>query len=329
MKPLCHLKKCVLLVSVFVLAALIGGSLTGCGAKPTPKTFVIGVANPSAIMEPVFEGFKAGMAELGYTEGQNVTYVYAGPVKPDELDGVVQGLVDQKVDIILALTTPAAQAAQRATTDIPVIFVPVTDPVAANLVANLQEPGSNLTGITTGGSDAMRLQWLLRIVPDVKRVYLPYNPTDKSPVGALVQIQAAADRLGVEIVKREASNADEVKAAIADIPADVDAIFIGPDSLVGAQYKDWVAAAMERKLPLTGSSLAHVEAGMLFSYSYDTTAAGKQASHLADQIFKGAKVTDLPVETSEFFVSINLKTAEAIGLNISDEILSQAKKTFR
>jgi putative ABC transport system substrate-binding protein len=133
----------------------------------------------------------------------------------------------------------------------------------------------------------------------------------------------------VQLVLRQACTADQVQAAISDIPGDVDAIFIGPDSLVGSLYAKWVNAAIERKLPLTGSSMSHVEASMLISYSYDTVAVGRQAARLADQIFKGIKPANLPVETSDFFVSLNLKTAEAIGLNIPDDILRQAKKVFR
>jgi putative ABC transport system substrate-binding protein len=312
------------------LCVIAGGPLVACGPAKTPETFVIGVVNPTAIMEPVLEGFKAGMTELGYTEGQ-ITYLYDGPVAKDALAPVVQGFLDKKVDLILALTTPGAQVAQStaAGNDVPIVFVPVTDPVQAGLVASLKQPGGNITGITTGGSDAQRLEWLLRVAPDVKRIYLPYNPTDKSPVGALVQIQEAATKLGVELVLREASTTDEVQAAITNIPDDVDAIFIGPDSLVGSLYKDWVSAAIERKLPLTGSSLSHVEAGMLLSYSYDNEAVGKQAARLADQIFKGVKPADLPVETSEFFLSLNLKTADAIGLVIPDDILRQARQVFR
>lgn len=318
------------LLLVFAFCISIASILSACTSAQTPQTFVIGVANPVPIMDPVLEGFKAGMADLGYTEGENVTYLYEGPVGRDGLNGVIQGFVDQDVDLILAITTPAAQEALTLAADknIPVIFVPVTDPIEANLVSDLRHPEGNITGITTGGSDPKRLEWLVKIAPDVKRVYLPYNPEDKSPVAALEQLRTAAGTLGIELVLQETSDADAVAQAIENIPDDVDAIFIGPDSLVGSLSADWINAAIERKLPLTGSSVSHVEAGMLFSYSYDTVAAGKQAARLADKVLKGNKTTDLPVETSEFFLSINQKTAEAIGLEIPDEILQQAGTIF-
>jgi putative ABC transport system substrate-binding protein len=109
----------------------------------------------------------------------------------------------------------------------------------------------------------------------------------------------------------------------------VDAIFIGPDSLVGAAFADWAKAAIERKLPLSGSSVSHVQAGMLFSYSYDNVASGQQVATIADQVLKGTKPADIPVQTSEFFLTINYKTAQAIGLDISNDILQQAKTVIK
>jgi putative tryptophan/tyrosine transport system substrate-binding protein len=315
----------------FVGACLLAsGLVAGCSSSQSSRPVIVGVVNPTPIMEPVLEGFKVGMTELGYLEGQDIRYLYAGPSK-NNLDDTLQGFLEQDVDLILAITTPAAQAAQAATTgkNVPVVFVPVTDPVGAGLVASLKEPGDNMTGIVTGGSDAQRLAWLLRVAPGARRIYLPYNPDDKSPVVALAQIQAAAAKLDVELMLRQANSTEQVQAAIANIPRDADAILIGPDSLVGSLYTDWVRAAIARKLPLTGSSTSHVEAGMLLSYSYDTVAVGHQAARLADQIFKGVEPAELPVETSEFFLSLNLKTAKAIGLDIPDPILRQAQRVFR
>jgi len=315
---------------LFAIALIIGLSLSAC-APAQPKTFVIGIVNPAAILSPVIDGFKAGLTGLEFVEGKNVTYVYDGVIESSKINASTQALIDKKVDLILALSTPAAQAAQTLTagTNIPVLFVPVTDPVAAKLVPSLVKPGANLTGIATGGGENQRFEWLTRVVPTVKKIYLPYNPSDQSPVNALKGFQEVATKLGVELVLQTAKTADEVKAAIANIPDGVDAIFIGPDSLVGSLSADWIKAAIAHKLPLSGSSASHVKAGMLMSYSYDTTAVGKQAAGLAAQILKGAKPADLPVETSEFFLSINMQTAKAIGITVSDDILRQAGTVIR
>jgi putative ABC transport system substrate-binding protein len=270
------------------------------------------------------EGFKAGMAELGYIEGENITYIYDGATNSiDKLDSVAQDLVAADVDLILSITTSATQAAQRATvdTDIPVVFVPVTDPVGAGLVDSLRQPGGNITGVTFGIQEGRRLEWLVQIVPTIEQIYVPYNPEDRSAALALEMASETATELGVELITYETRNPEEVMAAIENIPEEADAIFLLPDSLTGAHNAEFV----ELQLPTSGPNPIDTKRyGILTSYGMEVSASGKQAARLADQIFQGIKPADLPVETAEFFLAINLKTAEAIGLDIPDEILLQA-----
>ncbi|MBN1584041.1 MAG: sugar ABC transporter substrate-binding protein, partial [Anaerolineae bacterium] len=144
MKHSHHFKYLRLLGIFFIITGLL---LAACGSRP--KTYTIGVINIVPALDATLEGFKEGMIELGYIEGENITYIYEGAtVEMDKIDAVAQSLVAAEVDLILSLTTPASRAAQRATTgtDIPVVFVPVTDPVGAGLVASLRQPGGNMTG---------------------------------------------------------------------------------------------------------------------------------------------------------------------------------------
>jgi putative ABC transport system substrate-binding protein len=275
------------------------------------------------------EGFKEGMTELGYIEGENITYIYEGLSDSiDRLDSIAQGLVAADVDLILSITTPATQAAQRATagTDIPVVFVPVTDPVGAGLVDSLKQPGDNITGVTFGAQEGRRLEWLVQIVPTIEQIYIPYNPEDRSAVLALEMASAAATTLGVELITRQARDHEEITAAIENIPEEADAIFILPDSLVAGRIAEFV----ELQLPLSGANPTLVEnCGVFTSYGMEQTSSGKQAARLADQVLRGVKPSDLPVETAEFYLAINLKTAKAIGLDIRDEILLQANIIVR
>ena len=188
-----------------ILLVIIGLLLTGCGGAPKTKTYIIGVLNPSLNQEDTVKGFKEGMTELGYVEGQNVTYIYDGPVSADKLDAVAQDLVKAKVDLILAITTSATKAAQKATagTDIAVVFIPVTDPVGAGVVASLTKPGGNTTGVTTSTQEGKRLEWLLQVAPTIKQIYIVYNPKDQSPVLALKTVSETAAKLGVELITRE------------------------------------------------------------------------------------------------------------------------------
>jgi putative ABC transport system substrate-binding protein len=307
-----------ILVWVVVLSLL----LMSCGSDQ--KTCTIGVVNLAPGLDDTVEGFKEGMTELGYIEGENITYIYEGATDSiDKLDSVAQGLVAADVDLILSVTTPATQAAQRATADtgIPVVFVPVTDPVGAGLVGSLRNPGSNITGVTFGVQEARRLEWLIQVVPTIEQIYIPYNPKDRSAVLALETVREAATALGVELITREARNPDEVTAAVENIPEEADAIFLLPDSLLGGRATEFVELQLPTSAANPGDLKIH---GVLTSYGIEQISAGKQAARLADQILRGIKPADLPVETAEFYLAINLKTAEAIGLDISDEILLQA-----
>ncbi len=313
-----------ILIVLFIITGLL---LTACGGDQ--KTYTIGVVNLTPDLGPVIEGFKEGMTELGYIEGENITYIYEGATGSiDTLDVVAQGLVAADVDLILSVTTPATQAAQRATagTDIPVVFVPVNDPVRSGIVDSLRNPGGNITGVTIGAQEARRLGWLVQIVPTIEEIYIPYNPEDQSAVLSLETVSEAATTLGVELITREARNPEEITAVVKNIPEEADAIFFVPDSLLGSHFAEFA----KLQLPTSVADPTNMKTfDMLTSYGIEFTAAGKQAARLADQIFQGIKPADLPVETAEFYLAINLKTAEAIGLYIPDSILRQADIIIR
>jgi putative ABC transport system substrate-binding protein len=297
------------------------------------KTFRIGVVNLSPRLEPVLVGFKVRMDELGYQDGRDVTYIYQGPAGSiEELDSIARSLVAAKVDLILALSTPAAQASQQATsgTSLPVVFAPVTDPVAAGIAADLQRPGGNITGVALGGdSEARRLEWLLKLAPNARRIYVPYNSDDASARSSLAAIRTAAPKLNVELQPREARNTTEISAAIKAIPTNTQAVFLLQDSLVAARTDDFVKATIARRLPLCTPTDEQVQRGALVAFSANLAVLGAQTARLADQIFQGGQPADMPIETAEFFLTINLRTAEQIDLNIPDVYIRQADQIVR
>jgi putative ABC transport system substrate-binding protein len=283
-------------------------------------------------LELSFTGFKQGMTDLGYVEGENINYIYGGPTDSiDKLDGVAQDLVKADVDLILSISTPATLAAKNATADndIPVVFVPLTDPVGAGVVNSLTDPGGNITGVTFGLQEVRRLEWLKKIAPNVTRVYIIYNPNDGSAQLALKTVNETAPGLGLEIVTKKAAAPEDITAALANLPEDVDAIYVLPDSQTEAQWEEILAAANAHNLPTSVANVNRVKDGALFTFAMKLDLAGQQAAGLADQILKGIAPSDLPVEMTEFFLALNLKEAQAIGLDIPDEILSQADTIIR
>jgi putative tryptophan/tyrosine transport system substrate-binding protein len=308
--------------------------LTACGSlgATRPKTYTIGVASNTASLNPVIEGFKAGLAEAGYIEGDTVTYIYDGVVNgPEAITSTLQGLKEKKVDLLLSIgTIVTLQAKETLTgTDIPVVFAPVTNPVKSGVVESLLKPGGNFTGVQSGGSTAKRLEWLVTLAPGIKRLYVPHNPDESSSVVALADLTQAAATLGVELDVHEARTLDEVNVLLATVPEKADGIFILNASTMTAHIDDFIKLAGEHKLPLAAPTLGDTKAGALISYGIDSFDMGKQAARLADQILKGTPPADLPVETSEFFLSVNLATADALNLSISNTVLGQVDNVIR
>lgn len=323
--------KQIIKISAILLVISLLLPLAACA--PQPKSYTIGVVSPASSMDPVLQGFKEGMAERGFVEGENVTYIYNGPLGPDaaKLEAEVQSFVDAEVDLILALATPGTVAAQKVTKDtgFPVVFTPITDPLGVGFVESINKPGGNMTGVRNGGFTPKNLEWLVTIVPTIKKIYAPYNPNDKSAIFARGLLLETAAKLGVEVLTPEVLNADEIPNVIAAMPEDIDAIFCMSDSLILSRVADFVAAGNERKIPVTAVSRSHVEAGTLMGFGSEFVTVGKQTANVAAQILNGADPATLPVEESEYFLYINQKTADFLGITIPDAALKAAAGFIR
>lgn len=319
---------------IVLLLCLVLGLLSGCGSDDDEgeDSVTIGIVNLTDALILGIEGYKAGMAELGYEEGKNVTYIYEGPVNAiDGLDAAVQKLVDADVDVIFSLSTPATLAAKRvtATTGTPVIFGVVTNPVVTGVVENLVQPEANITGVRTGGSEPKQLEWLQTVMPDLRRVFILHNPNDASASAALDDVRDAAERLGVEIVAVETPDREAVLRELQNFPQDIDGIVLVPDSVVVAQLPDIVAFALEQQIPVAGINPDHVDAGVMIAFGMDLYQSGRQTARMTQQILKGVSPGDLPVETAEFYLSINMQTATALGITIDDMLLNRATYIVR
>ena len=322
------MKKSHKFLSLVIVTAIFASlMLSACGASGQNKVYKIGVVNLAAAFDPILDGFKDGMEEAGYIEGQNVTYIYDGPAaNPDALDAIFEDLKSQKVDLVLTFGTLTTLRAKESLADagIPIIFGPVTDPVASGIVDDVLKPGGNVTGIRTGNPTPKRLEWLLKIAPNIKRIYVFNNPNDNSSAQALAALSETAPSFNVKLIVVEASNPDEIEAGLSTMPADVDAIFIPASATFEANIDKFVKVANEKKLPLAAPATANTWQGALTSFGHDNVPLGRQASRLADQILRGAKPSDLPIESADLFLAINLTTADTIGLDVSDDVIRQA-----
>jgi len=321
-------------IAILVILATfgIGYAVWSVGAGSPKQHFKIGVLLLSSAHKPVLQGFQSQLAERGYQEGVNTSYLFDGPVGSiQKLKGAAEKLVNQKPDLIFVSSTPAAIAIKKATenTSIPVVFGPVNDPVTAKLVNNMKMPGGSMTGVGLPQSEGRRFEYLLEIAPDTKHVFVPYNPKDKSSQLSIVAIRGVAAHFGIDIAYGEITSKDQVDLLITNIPNNIDAIFLPRDGTVGTVSKKIISHALSRQLPLAGPSLARVKAGALFSYGFDPLELGKQAAKIAIQIFRGVEPYDLPVEVAENHLYVNVQTAKTIGISIPRQILKQAKVIIR
>ncbi|WP_421900659.1 ABC transporter substrate-binding protein [Maridesulfovibrio sp.] len=296
------------------------------------KLYRVGVLQFTKNNLSTLQGFKDGLRELGYHEGENIEFDFAGPAPAkSELGSYMHALLEEKPDLIFASPTPAAIVAKQLTqgTNIPVIFAPVNDPVAAGVVKNERAPESNITGVRLSASDGRRLQSLKDVVPTVSRVFVPYSPGDKSAAASLIMLEKAAPKVGVTLIKKPFYPETDLHADKEYVPADVDAVLLPREGLVMSRIKNFVTVCIDRKLPLSTPRFKQVEAGALTGYGFNGYEIGRQSSRMAHMVFSGAPVSSLPVETSEDYLFINLKTAKAIGVNISDTVLRQANNIVR
>ncbi len=321
---------------VFVGLVVLSLLLTACGGggAQQPKTYTVGVMVEIAWLASIFDNFKPAMAELGYVEGKNITYIYHSEAGPDlpAFEREAKRLRDQKVDLILAIGTLTTKAAKKAVegTNIPVIFIPVINPVEEGVVASINRPGGNVTGVQVVDQSPKALEWLLKVVPGTKKVYAPFNPADSITAQIMKGLREAAPKLGIELLPGEASSTDQMLAAIQALPKETVIFTTVPIPSIESGVEAAGKLAAERRIPVgTCNRLIGDPPFPVVTFSVDVRYEAKQGARMADRIFKGTKPAVLPVETAEYYLSINLKKAQEIGLNIPDEILRQAETVIR
>jgi len=213
-------------------------------------------------------------------------------------------------------------------TGMPVLFCGDAWPVEERFIESLTHPGGNLTGVRAAESLPKALEWLSKIVPGLKKVWVPFNPDDNVSVVDMHYLEEAASPLGIEFITRKVSSVEEAVTVIGDLPKDINAIFLIPSPTLDPGSGKLSRAAKGRGIPMGASIL--LDKSILITLTSDFMDAGKRAARLAQRIHRdGVKPADLPVETAEIKLIVNLKTAEEIGLDIPDNILSQATTIIR
>jgi putative ABC transport system substrate-binding protein len=291
----------------------------------------LGLAPASASASRV-EALQAGLRDLGWIEGQNIVFEFRWAERVDQLPELVAELVRMNVDVIFAPSSTFVEPARKATQSIPIVFAIHADPVGLGHVASLARPGGNITGLSMVHTEIAEkeLEILKEAVPHASRIGVLWNPTTPSAPRVLKAVEAAGEKLGVHLRPKPVRTVDDFERVFTAMAQEqVDAFFDIASPLTYSQRARLAEIALEHRLPGMFGLSANAEAGGLMSYAADINDLHRRAAAYIDNILKGTKPADLPVEqASKYELVINLKTAKAIGVEIPPMVLARADEVI-
>jgi putative tryptophan/tyrosine transport system substrate-binding protein len=296
---------------------------------------VIGFLDPRSPdgMTERLRGFRQGLKDTGYVDGENVAIEYRwAEGQNDRLPALADELVRRRVAVIAAFGIVAANAAKAATTTIPIVFAVAVDPVRLDLVASLNRPGGNLTGVNIFTTELVtkRLELLHELVPGAVRAAVLVDPAYPDTEVMVRDLAAAARAMGLQIQVFNATNSREINEAFASLVRErPDALFVGGEPFLNSRRVQLVNLASRHAIPATYALRDYAEVGGLMSYGPNIADAYRQAGVYAGRILKGAKPADLPVvQASKFELVINAETARLLGLTVPDKLLARADEVI-
>jgi putative tryptophan/tyrosine transport system substrate-binding protein len=299
-----------------------------------PSIPVIGFLRSTAAVgsEHLVKAFRQGLGEAGFVEGQNIAIEYRwADDQFDRVPGLAADLVHRKVAAIVG-NAAVAQVAKAATTAIPIVFVAGLDPVKTGLVPSLNRPGGNVTGVVFDAVEltAKRLGLLNELLPNVTVVGVLLDPTLLDFKSELKDVEEAGRSAGRQTLILKATNEHEINEAFASIvQAKAGAILVGAGPIFLGKRREIIALATQNKLPASYVTRQYPEAGGLMSYGPSQTDAYRRAGIYVGKILNGAKPADLPVELpTKFELVINIKAAQALGIDVPAQLLARADEVL-
>jgi putative ABC transport system substrate-binding protein len=315
-------------------AAAAAWPLSARAQQPdTPAIGVLGSETPE-LFAGRLRAFHQGLGEAGYVDGRNVRFEYRwADGRSDQLPGLAAELVARRVSVVLAPGEAAALAAKAATATTPIVFRIAADPVAMGLVASLNRPGGNVTGVTGLNVEigAKRLQVLHELVPAARRIGVLVNPANPSVADPNVRdLEGAAGKLGLELTVLHASSEREFESAFTAVAErGTQAMVIGNDIFFATRGKQLAALSLRHAVPTISAYRTFVEAGDLASYGVDIPDQYRLAGVYTGRILRGERPSDIPVQQPvKFELVINLKTAKILGIEVPANLLATADEVI-
>lgn len=302
-----------------VCSLLVIAAVAGCGKSANTQMPKIGILQlvEHPALDASYKGFVEGLAEKGLVDGKNIVIDYQNAQGEQvNCNTIATKFVNARYDLILAIATPAAQAAANLTKDIPVLVTAVTDPKAAGLVNDNAMPGTNVSGTSDLTPCAAQIDLIKKLVPSVKTVGLMYCSSEQNSVFQIALAKEQCRKLGLNFVDATVSNLNEVQQVMQSLVGKADAIYVPTDNMLASGMATVAQIAADNKIPVVAGEDGMVKNGALATYGINYFALGKLTGEMGYEILKNGKnPAEMPIEYVQTFdFSFNEKTAQAIGI---------------
>jgi putative ABC transport system substrate-binding protein len=290
------------------------------------------VAVTAIVEHPALDAVRRGVADElvkeGYKIGDNLDFQFeSAQGNPATAAQIAQKFVGEAPDVIVPISTPSAQAVAAATKDIPIVFSAVTDPVGAKLVASMDKPGGNVTGMTDLSPIGAHLDLVKEITPDVAKLGVIYNPGEANSVTLLDLLKQEAPGRGLEIVEVAAPRSSDVQAAAQSLVGKVDAIYVPTDNTVVTALEAIVGVGVDNQLPVYAGDTDSVPRGAMAALGFNYYDVGLQTGKIVGRVLAGENPGDIPVESIQTTeLHVNPGAAESMGVTIPDAVIARAKE---
>ncbi|MFC0244691.1 ABC transporter substrate-binding protein [Falsochrobactrum ovis] len=309
-----------------MLLALLAATAIATSAHAKDVTVAVTAIVEHPALDAARDGVKDALAEAGFKEGENLTFIYqSAQGNPATAAQIARQFVGDGPDVIVPISTPSAQAVVSATRDIPIVFTAVSDPVGAQLVKTMENPGGNVTGLSDMSPVVEHIAFIKEVMPDIKKLGYLYNSGETNSVSLLEALKQAASAEGIEIVESAATKSAEVQGAARALVGRADAMYVPTDNTIVSALESAVGVAEESQIPLFTADTDSVKRGALAALGFNYYDVGKQTGVVVAKILNGEKAGDIPVEIAKGTdLVINLGAAKKMGVEFPQAVIDRA-----
>lgn len=322
----------IVALTVMVVAALFMTQKEQTSQSASSEKVKIGVLQfvTHDSLDEIYKGIKAGLEEGGYSTTDNLEIDFMNAeADQSQVQTMSKKLVDNGNELLIGIATPAAQGLANATTELPIIMGAVTDPVGANLVTDLKNPGGNITGVSDQTPVADAVSLIKEITPNAKTIGILYSSNEDNSKIQVAEFKAAAEEAGYTVLEYAVASSNEIAATVEVATSKADVLFTPVDNTVASAFSTVVSVANKTKTPIFTSVEDMVEGGGIASVTLSQYDLGVATGKMAAKILDGANPEDTPVQIfNEGTVVVNQKVAKELGITLSDDVISKASKVI-